>query len=133
MACCMNGVPAFRRFSWLWLPVVLAILARTIVAPGFMLGRSDDGTMTVLICSSISGELQTVEVALGSGGEHDGGAAPEHCPWGALAATPPVPDTPVMAAAPAAPAPPVLPATTLGYAPGIASPLPPSTGPPAFA
>ena len=66
-------------------------------------------------------------------GDHDSGKGQQHCPWGALAVAPIVPDTPVLPVALAAAdrEPVAIPA--LGYAPGIASPLPPSTGPPAFA
>ncbi len=129
----MVRLSVFRRFSWLWLPVMLAIMARAVIAPGWMLDRGADGTITVLICSDITGTFQTVDIALESAGDHDGAASVQHCPWGALAASPPLPDAPQLASAPTAPTAHPAPPTPMGFAPGVASPLPPSTGPPAFA
>src|SRR3546814_18884562 len=72
-------------------------------------------------------------IPLEKAGSHDAGAVQQHCPWGALANAPIVPDLPVLAAAPPAIEPVPAPVPSLGFAPGIASPLPPSAGPPFLA
>lgn len=133
----MGILAAFRRPGiLLLLPVLLALAARMLVAPGWMIESDAGGTITVRVCSDPANPGATMTIALERTGEkagsHEGGAQ-QHCPWGALAAAPLTPDTPVLPAtlASAEPAPPAIPA--LGFAPGIASPLPPSTGPPAFA
>jgi len=124
---------AFRRPGiLLLLPLLLALAARMLVAPGWMIESSAGGTITVRVCSDPSNPGGTMTIPLEKAGSHEGGAQ-QHCPWGALAVAPITPDTPVLPAALAAaePAPVAIP--SLGFAPGIASPLPPSTGPPAFA
>src|SRR3546814_5778439 len=74
------------------------------------------------LCSS------DLTVPLEKAGSHDACAVQQHCPWGALANAPIVPDLPVLAAAPPAIEPVPAPVPSLGFAPGIAPPLPPSTG-----
>lgn len=130
----MSLLAAFRRPGiLLLLPLMLALAARVIVAPGWMIESDAGGTITVRICSDPSNPGGTMTIPIEKAGSHDAGEAQQHCPWGALANAPIVPDLPVLAAAPmvAEPAPVAIPA--LGFAPGIASPLPPSTGPPRFA
>ncbi len=134
----MGLLAAFRRPGiLLLLPLLLALAARVLVAPGWMIESDAGGSITVRICSDPANPGGTMTIELEKSGEkagsHDAGEAQQHCPWGALAGAPIVPDLPVLAAAPLAaePAPVALP--SLGYAPGIASPLPPSTGPPVFA
>ncbi|WP_447757082.1 hypothetical protein [Sphingopyxis fribergensis] len=130
----MSLLAAFRRPGILLaLPLLLALAARVIVAPGWMIESDAGGTITVRICSDPSNPGGTMTIPIEKAGSHDAGAAQQHCPWGALANAPIVPGLPVLAAAPMAaePAPVAIP--SLGYAPGIASPLPPSTGPPLFA
>ncbi len=127
---------AFRRPGiLLLLPALLALAARVLVAPGWMIETDSGGSITVRVCSDPANPGATLTIALERDGEKAGdhdAAQDQHCPWGALAVAPIVPDTPALpeALARAAPAPAAIPA--LGYAPGIASPLPPSTGPPAF-
>lgn len=120
----------------LLLPVLLALAARVFIAPGWMIESGAGGTITVRVCSDPANPGGTMTIALDRAGEKAGdhdGKAQEHCPWGALAVAPLTPDTPVLpdALAVAEPAPAAIP--MLGFAPGIASPLPPSTGPPVFA
>ena len=130
----MSLLAAFRRPGiLLLLPLFLALAARMLVAPGWMIESDAGGSITVRICSDPANPGGTMTIPLEKAGSHDAGETQQHCPWGALANAPIVPDLPVLAAAPLAaePAPVALP--SLGYAPGIASPLPPSTGPPLFA
>jgi len=125
---------AFRRPGiLLLLPLLLALAARVLVAPGWMIESDAGGSITVRICSDPANPGKTVTIPLEKTGDHSAGEGQQHCPWGALAAAPIAPELPVLPAAPllAAPAPVTL--ASLGYAPGIASPLPPSTGPPIFA
>ncbi|HWW56207.1 MAG TPA: DUF2946 family protein [Sphingopyxis sp.] len=130
----MSLLAAFRRPGiLLLLPLLLALAARVLVAPGWMIESDAGGSITVRICSDPSNPGGTMTIPLEKAGSHDAGEAQQHCPWGALANAPIVPDVPVLAAVPPAvePAPVAIP--SLGFAPGIASPLPPSTGPPLFA
>lgn len=130
----MSLLAAFRRPGiLLLLPLLLALAVRVLVAPGWMIESDAGGSITVRICSDPANPGGTMTIPLEKAGGHDAGEVQQHCPWGALAHAPIVPDVPVLAAAPMAaePAPVALP--SLGYAPGIASPLPPSTGPPVFA
>lgn len=117
----------------LLLPVLLALAARVFVGPGWMIESDAKGAITVRVCSDPANPGATLTIPIEKAGDHESGKGQQHCPWGALAVAPIVPDTPVLPVALAAadPAPVAIPA--LGYAPGIASPLPPSTGPPAFA
>ena len=124
---------AFRRPGiLLLLPVLLALAARMLVAPGWMIESDASGSINVRICSDPANPGATMTIQIEKAGEHDVAAGQQHCPWGALANAPIMPDLPVLAAAPMAaePAPIALP--SLGFAPGIASPLPPSTGPPSL-
>ena len=130
----MGLLAAFRRPGiLLLLPLMLALAARMLVAPGWMIESDAGGSITVRICSDPANPGGMMTIPLEKAGSHDAGEAQQHCPWGALANAPIVPDLPVLAAAPmvAERAPIAVP--SLGYAPGIASPLPPSTGPPSFA
>jgi len=125
---------AFRRPGiLLLLPLLLALAARVLVAPGWMIESDAGGSITVRICSDPANPGGTMTIPLDKAGSHDKGDAQQHCPWGALANAPIVPDLPVLAAAPMAADPVPVAALALGFAPGIASPLPPSTGPPLFA
>lgn len=134
----MGLLAAFRRPGLLLLlPLLLALAARVLVAPGWMIESDAGGSITVRICSDPANPGGTMTIEFEKTGEkagdHKAGEAQQHCPWGALANAPIVPDVPVLAAAPLVAAPVPAPARSLGFAPGIASPLPPSTGPPAFA
>lgn len=134
----MSLLAAFRRPGFpLLLPLLLALAARMIVAPGWMIESDAGGSIMVRICSDPANPAGTIMIELEKTGEkagdHNAGEAQQHCPWGALANAPIVPNLPVLAAVPIAAAPAPVAARSLGYAPGIASPLPPSTGPPAFA
>ncbi len=117
----------------LLLPVLFALAARMLAAPGWMLESDASGSITVRICSDPANPGGTIDIPIERVGGHDAGEAQQHCPWGALAAAPPLPEGAVLPAAPVGFA--AVPATpaSLGFAPGIASPLPPSTGPPSFA
>ena len=117
----------------LLLPVLLALAARVFVAPGWMIESDAKGAITVRVCSDPANPGGTMTIPLDKAGSHDKGDAQQHCPWGALANAPIVPDLPALAAAPMAADPVPVAARSLGFAPGIASPLPPSTGPPLFA
>ena len=132
-AAAVGILAAFRRPGiLLLLPLLLALAARVFVAPGWMID-SAGGTITVRVCSDPANPGGTMTIALEKTGDHKAGEGQQHCPWGALAVAPITPAAPALPAklAAAEPAPVALP--SLGFAPGIASPLPPSTGPPAFA
>lgn len=130
----MSLLAAFRRPGiLLLLPLLLALAARVFVAPGWMIESDAAGSITVRVCSDPANPGATMTIALERAADHQADKGQQHCPWGALAAAPIVPGLPVLPAAPVRvePAPTAL--ASLGFAPGIASPLPPSTGPPAFA
>ncbi|MBJ7500664.1 MAG: hypothetical protein JHC57_13010 [Sphingopyxis sp.] len=130
----MSLLAAFRRPGiLLLLPLLLALAARVLVAPGWMIESDAGGSITVRICSDPANPGGTMTIPLERAGDHEAGEAQQHCPWGALANAPIVPDLPVLAAGPMAVDPVPVAVRALGFAPGIASPLPPSTGPPAFA
>ena len=130
----MSLLAAFRRPGiLLLLPLLLALAARVLVAPGWMIESDAGGSITVRICSDPANPGGTMTIPLDKAGSHDKSDAQQHCPWGALANAPIVPDLPVLAAAPMVADPAPVAARSLGFAPGIASPLPPSTGPPLFA
>lgn len=123
---------SFRRFGWLWLPILLVLLARAAVAPGWMVERGAGGVLTVRVCSDIANVGRTIDIPFERGDGHSPDDQ-QHCGWGALASAPPLesPALPLRIGAPLSPSP--LPLSATGFAPGIASPLPPSTGPPTFA
>ena len=130
----MGILAAFRRPGlFLLLPLLLALAARIMVAPGWMIETDASGSITVRVCSDPANPGGTVTIPFERVAEHDGAMSDQHCPWGALAVAPIVPAEPVLPAAPMAANPQPVAVPSLGYAPGIASPLPPSTGPPAFA
>ena len=130
----MGLLAAFRRPGILLLmPLLLALAARVLVAPGWMIESDAGGSITVRICSDPANPGGTMTIPLEKAGSHDAGEVQQHCPWGALAHAPIVPDVPVLTAAPMAAEPAPVAPPSLGYAPGIASPLPPSTGPPSLA
>lgn len=130
----MSLLAAFRRPGiLLLLPLLLALAARVLVAPGWMIESNAGGSITVRICSDPANPGGTMTIPIEKAGDHNAGEAQQHCPWGALANAPIVPALPVLAAAPMAIEPVPVALRSLGYAPGIASPLPPSTGPPLFA
>ena len=127
----MGILAAFRRPGILLLvPLLLALAARVLVAPGWMIESDAGGSITVRICSDPANPGGTMTIPIEKAGDHNAGETQQHCPWGALANAPIVPDLPVLAAAPMAAEPVPVAARLLGFAPGIASPLPPSTGPP---
>ncbi len=130
----MSVLAAFRRPGiLLLLPLLLTLAARVLVAPGWMIESDAGGSITVRICSDPGNPGGTMTIPIEKVGDHNAGEAQQHCPWGALANAPIVPGLPVLAAAPMAADPTPVAVRSLGFAPGIASPLPPSTGPPAFA
>ena len=130
----MGILEAFRRPGvLLLLPLLLALAARVLVAPGWMIESDAAGTITVRVCSDPANPGGTIEIPIEKAGGHDAGEAQQHCPWGALAVAPITTDTPVLPATLAAAEPTPVAIRSLGFAPGTASPLPPSTGPPAFA
>src|SRR3546814_1213448 len=89
--------------------------------------ETNGGSITVRVCSDPANPGATLTIPVDRAGDHDA-AQDQHCPWGALAVAPVVPDTPVLpgSLAPDETAPAAIP--SLGYAPGIASPLPLRTG-----
>ena len=130
----MGLLAAFRRPGiLLLLPLILALAARVLVAPGWMIESDAAGSITVRVCSDPSNPGATLTIPLEKAGEHQAGEGQQHCPWGALAAAPIVPDLPALPENLAIAEPAPVAAPSLGFAPGIASPLPPSTGPPYFA
>ncbi|BBB07292.1 hypothetical protein [Sphingopyxis sp. EG6] len=130
----MSLLAAFRRPGiLLLLPLLLALGARVLVAPGWMIESDAGGSITVRICSDPANPGGTIEIPIEKAGSHDAGETQQHCPWGALGNAPIVPDEPILAAAPMVAAPIPAAVRSLGFAPGIASPLPPSTGPPSQA
>lgn len=125
---------AFRRPGiLLLLPLFLALGARVLVAPGWMIESDAGGSITVRICSDPTDPGKAVTVPLEKAGSHDAGETQPHCPWGALANAPIVPGEHLLLAAPMVTAPSRVAVRSLGFAPDIASPLPPSTGPPSQA
>ncbi|WOF44035.1 hypothetical protein KNJ79_03560 [Sphingopyxis indica] len=129
----MGILAALRRPGiLLLLPVLLALAARTFVAPGWMIESDASGSITVRVCSDPANPGATLTIPLEKSGDHQA-SKNQHCPWGALGVAPIVPDTPVLPEALALVAPAPTPTLLFGFAPGAASPLPPSTGPPAFA
>ena len=130
----MGILAAFRRPGiLLLLPLLLALAARILVAPGWMIETDASGSITVRVCSDPANPGGTTTIAIEKSGGHEVGEGQQHCPWGALAVAPITPQTPMLPAAPLRGEPVPVATPTLGYAPGIASPLPPSTGPPVFA
>src|SRR3546814_1605536 len=89
-----------------------------LVAPGWMIESDAGGSITVRICSDPANLGGTMTIPLEKAGSHDAGAVQQHCPWGALANAPIVPDLPVLAAAPPALEPVPAPVPSLGFAPG---------------
>src|SRR3546814_17900582 len=73
-----------------------------LVAPGWMIESDAGGSITLRICSDPANPGGTMTIPLEKAGSHDAGAVQQHCPWGALANAPIVPDLPVLAAAPPA-------------------------------
>src|SRR3546814_12943583 len=71
--------------------------------------------LTVRICSDPANPGGTMTIPLEKAGSHDAGAVQQHCPWGALANAPIVPDLPVLAAAPPAIEPVPAPVPSLGF------------------
>ena len=129
----MGILAAFRRPGiLLLLPLLLALAARVFVAPGWMID-SAGGTITVRVCSDPANPGGTMTIPIEKTGDHQAGEGQQHCPWGALAIAPITPATPVLPVKSAEAVPAPVAAPSLGFAPGIASPLPPSTGPPYFA
>lgn len=130
----MGILAVFRRPGiLLLLPLILALAARVLVAPGWMIESDAAGSITVRVCSDPSNPGATLTIPLQKAGEHQAGAGQQHCPWGALAAAPIVPDLPALPEKLAAVEPAPVAVPSIGYAPGTASPLPPSTGPPSLA
>lgn len=128
----MSPLPAFRRLGLLWLPILLVLLARMAVAPGWMVEQRADGSISVRICSDPDRVGQTTQIAIDRSADH----APDdqqHCSWGTLADAPPLPLAPPLSEVALLPRTPSVGANPWGFAPGTASPLPPSTGPPSFA
>src|SRR3546814_19504460 len=91
-----------------------------------MIETDGGGSITVRVCSDPANPGATLTIPVESAGDHDA-AQDQHCPWGALAVAPIVPDTPALPETLARAEPVPAAAPLLGYAPGIASPLPPST------
>jgi hypothetical protein len=129
----MPSLLAFRRSAWLWLPVLLALLARVAVAPGWMVERDAGGTITVRICSDMNNPGQTTQINIERTADDHAVDDSQHCPWGALASGAVLPDIPIPDGRLIKPSAPPSGMAALGFAPGVASPLPPSTGPPSFA
>ena len=92
----MGILAAFRRPGiLLLLPVLLALAARVFVAPGWMIETDGGGSITVRVCSDPANPGATLTIPVESAGDHDA-AQDQHCPWGALAVAPIVPDTPAL-------------------------------------
>lgn len=131
---CVSLLAAFRRPGpFLLLPLLLALAVRVLAMPGWMIDSDASGSITVRICSDPANPGGTVTIPVEKHGDHDAADVEQPCSWGALAAAPLLPETPALPAAPVAALPAPVALTALGFAPGTASPLPPSTGPPAFA
>ncbi len=128
----MGLLAAFRRPGlFLLLPLLLALAARVLVAPGWMIETGSGGSITVRVCSDPANPGATLTIPIETTGDHEA-AQGDPCPWGTLAVAPLLPATPALAETLAGLEPPPSAPAMLGFAPGIASPLPPSTGPPAF-
>ncbi|NCP10615.1 MAG: hypothetical protein GW859_01440 [Sphingomonadales bacterium] len=130
MGIAMTGANrAFHRL--ILIPALLALAMRIAIAPGLMPAADEDGWLTVRVCDAGTVMPHTIRIAI----ERDAPAgsdadASDHCPFGALAQAPLPPSPAVLPARILAPTFPALAPLRLGFAPGIASPLPPSTGPP---
>ena len=94
----MGILAAFRRPGiLLLLPLLLALAARVLVAPGWMID-SAGGTITVRVCSDPANPGGTMTIALEKTGDHKAGEGQQHCPWGALAVAPITPAAPALPA-----------------------------------
>jgi hypothetical protein len=123
---------ALARLCWLWLPLLLAFAVRGPVPPGWMVDRDSGGTLTVRICSDIANPAASVTIPF----ERQSGDDSEDmgsCPWGAVGGAGVLPPAPADLEARLFVAAPEPFGHPTGFAPGAASPLPPSTGPPSFA
>jgi hypothetical protein len=124
-----------QRQAWTskpaWLALLFcALLLRTFIPAGYMIGASSAGGAALVLCP----DGGTIPVA--HHGHHK--PSPAHhreapCPYGALAA-PVVPPVPIVLA-PAPVLPPLQPAAfaAASLVPALAAPPPPSTGPPVLA
>src|SRR3546814_15757068 len=79
----------------LLLPVLLALAARTFVAPGWMIESDASGSITVRVCSDPANPGATLTIPLEKSGDHEASNT-QPCPWGALAVAPIVPGTPAL-------------------------------------
>src|SRR3546814_20789150 len=89
-----------------------------------MIETDGGGSITVRVCSDPANPGATLTIPVESAGDHDA-AQDQHCPWGALAVAPIVPDTPALPETLARAAPFPAAAPLLGHAPRLAPPLPP--------
>jgi hypothetical protein len=126
----MNSRSTLRPFGLFWLPVLLLLLVRALVAPGWMADFTTSETLTVRICSDADRIGQTVEIPFERTADYPDDEAEQSCAWGALAESSPLPATPALASRVEIALNRRIPLPALGFAPGSASPLPPSTGPP---
>src|SRR3546814_15278022 len=60
-----------------------------------MIETDGGGSITVRVCSDPANPGATLTIPVESAGDHDA-AQDQHCPWGALAVAPIVPDTPAL-------------------------------------
>lgn len=113
--------------------LVVLVAMRILSAPGWMPERSEDGRITLSICSAAGLVPATVEVDVGGHSKNDAPAEKaESCPFGISVQTAMLPEAPSLALPSDMVLPPVQSAlTTLNL--GIRTALPPSTGPPLLA
>jgi hypothetical protein len=119
-----------RRSDWLWLAILLALLARALVAPGWMADFTTTETLTVRICSDADRIGRTIDIPFERSADYPDDEAEQPCAWGALAESSPLSAPPALSSRVGIAVNRRTPPAALGFAPGIASPLPPSTGPP---
>jgi hypothetical protein len=107
-----------------------ALLLRTFIPAGYMVGSAASGSPALILCP----DAAPPPAMHGSGHEHPPSQHREHpCPFGALAA-PALPPAPLALAAVAPPVAPLpAPNASAALSPTLAAPPPPSTGPPVSA
>lgn len=123
-----------RRLSVSHFLLLLSVLARISAMPGWMPQIASDGSFTLRICSPVGNAPKTITITPRRDPQHEKRdvAAGDECPFATLATAIPLPTSPVIHEMVATGDFVLFQPQHLGFAPGTASPLPPSTGPPAF-
>ncbi len=129
----MQGAMSQRYLQYL--PILLAILMQVMNVSGWMLDTNKSGNITVRLCNESAGKLQFVEIPLQRGHDSSGDNVDkdEHaCAFSQMAGVSLLPEALLFEGLLLKATPTYRFTSNFGYSPGAASPLPPSTGPPAF-